>query len=114
MKSPIRTVLVGWIVAVAFVAWREVKTTSSMPKPSAFLGTGIIYGSLSVLAEVLPALAGPLTLAWTLGLAYSAVAARPARPPTPKQPKKQHAPRKHRAGDEQQRHTPAAAGGRAG
>ena len=60
-------VLGGWVAMIGLVTLRQVSTAPGLPQPGAYLGSGIVYTMLYVLAFAAPQLAGTLAIATVLG-----------------------------------------------
>lgn len=68
-----RIVLLGFVAALAIIAWGDLTRLHVAPPPSSFVGAGMVYGGLGVMSEFAPELAGVFAVGWTLGLLYVTV-----------------------------------------
>ncbi len=72
-----RKVLVLWLIAVGLITARELRTPGlpvyGMPRPSAYVGSAIVYGAAAILSEAVPELAVAFAFGWTLAIAYQIV-----------------------------------------
>jgi hypothetical protein len=74
-----RKVLVFWLIAVALITSRELSTEGlplGLPRPSAYVGSAIVYGAAAIVAEFAPALGVVAAGGWTLAIAYGSLQAR--------------------------------------
>lgn len=72
-KQATRLIASAFIVMVAIVAWRHVKTGTT-PPPSAFVYPTAMFGGLALLADLgAPGLGGVLALALTVGIGFRAI-----------------------------------------
>jgi hypothetical protein len=78
-----RTILLLFFVAVAMIAWRNIKQENQAPPPGQFTGAAIVYAICGLMSEVIGGLGVVLAVAWTLGLALNVInsnAPLPAKP----------------------------------
>ena len=74
ISNPDRKILVLWVIAIALITRDEIKSGNTLPRPSRYVGSAMVYGIAAVLSEVAGDLAVWLAVGWTLSIAYRALA----------------------------------------
>lgn len=72
-RQAMRYVMMGFMVAVIYITYRDFKSHNGMPTPGEFWGAGVVYGMAGVISELAPGLGGALAIGWTIGLLFNIV-----------------------------------------
>ncbi len=80
IANPDRKVLVFWLLTVGLITARELRSSAlpifGMPRPSAYLGSAVVFGTAAIMAEFAGDLAVVFAAGWTLAIAYSVTSSK--------------------------------------
>jgi hypothetical protein len=80
IANPDRKVLVFWLITVGLITTRELRTPGlpvyGMPRPSAYVGSAVVFGSAAIVSEFAGDLAVLFAAGWTLAIAYGTFAGK--------------------------------------
>lgn len=62
---------VAFILACAMLAWRDIHDCHALPWPPRFIGAGIAFGMLDILAAFQEELAGVIAVGFVIGIAMN-------------------------------------------
>lgn len=68
MNDPRRLIILMWFVALGLVAAREIRTSKTLPAPSAMVKGSIVYSILAVVGEFAGPFAAALAVGYTIAL----------------------------------------------